>query len=138
MIDLGCGVLHLQEGECDIPLDPPMPMQTCQTVQSVRCLNTVEALPHSMMEIPAYFDTEVEGVWLVEETTSKNLPVTIARVVVKPHMATIPVCALNMSDQTATLYARTVVGTTSLVLVYADVANIEEEPESPEVGREGQ
>ena len=137
VIDLGCGVLHLQEGECDIHLDPPMPMQSCQAIQSVHCPNTVEVPPCSMMEIPAYLDTEV-GVWLVEETTSKYLPVAIARAVVEPHTATIPVYALNMSDQTATLYAGTVVDTMLPAVVYSGVANIEEEPGSPEVDREVQ
>jgi len=121
IIDLGCGMLHLQESGCDISLNVPASVQSCPIDQQVRSSSTVEVPPYSAMEISANCDTEVEGVWLVEEATSKHLQVAVARAIVEPKSLTIPVRVLNMSDSPATLYAGSVIATMAPIEPPAEV-----------------
>ena len=66
VIDLGRRRLCLRESGCDIPLDEPAPMQSCAHNQQVRASNMVKVPPRCIMEISAYVETAVDGVWLVE------------------------------------------------------------------------
>ena len=51
--------------------------------QHVHMANTVEVPPRCMMEVTACIETDVEGVWLVEEAMQKHVPVAIARAIVE-------------------------------------------------------
>ena len=108
MIDMGQGVLCLRESGCNISLDTPTSVELLPTAYPVRASSTVEVPPRSVMEITAYFVCEVEGVWLVEPA-DKDVPVAVARAMVEPRSTTIPVCVLNTSDQSTTLYGGSVV-----------------------------
>ena len=107
-IDLGCQTLRLRESGYDIPLQSPTPLCACSVEQCVRVENTVEVPPRSMLDISAYLEATVDGVWLVDEATSKALQVAVARALVQPRSTTIPVRILNMSEDPH--YAGTLVG----------------------------
>ena len=77
--------------------------------QHVRMANTVEVPPRCMIEVTARFETDVEGVWLVEEAMQKHVPVSIARAIVEPRSSIIPVCILNLLGEPVTLYAGSVI-----------------------------
>ena len=85
----------------------------CPTPSPVMCTarsaETVEVPPRCVMEVSAYLETAVMGVWLVEETVSGTSQLAVARAVVQPTSTTIPVCILNTSDEPATLYAGAVI-----------------------------
>ena len=84
VIDLGRRRLCLRESGCDIPLDEPAPMQSCAHNQQVRASNTVKVPPRCIMEISAYVETAVDGVWLVEEAMARDSQLAVARAVVEP------------------------------------------------------
>ena len=126
MIDLGQGKLLLQASGCDIPLGNPGPTASSPvTEQPVRIANTVEVPPRSVMEVSAYVNESAEGVWLVEEDREKKLEVAIARAIVEPKSATLPVCILNVSDKPTTLYAGCTVAVMVSVEPPAEVGSVE-------------
>ena len=61
MIDPGRRKLCLRESGCDILLHTPAPARSCVDAQQVRTSATVEVPPRCVMEISAYFETEVAG-----------------------------------------------------------------------------
>ena len=107
-IDLGCRLLHLRESRCDIPLVTPESTPLPMIEQHVRIANTVEVPPRCMMEVTSRVETDVEGVWLVEEVMQKYVPVAIARAIVEPRSSMIPVCVLNLLGEPVTLYAESI------------------------------
>ena len=102
-----------------------VPISFGPTNQQVYSSSTMDVSPHSMKEFVANCDTEVEGVWLVEETTDKYLQVAVACVIVKPKSLSIPVCILNMLDAPATLYAGSVIATMSPIEPPAEVGAVD-------------
>ena len=68
------------------------------TEQKVCVSSTVEVPPRCVMEVQAYVDRDAGGVWLVEEAVEKELEVAVARAIVEPKSAVLPVCVLNVSD----------------------------------------
>ena len=109
VIDLGCRRLHLKESGCELVLDAPPQALSCAQPQQARSAETVEVPPRCVLEVSAYLETAVTGVWLVEETVSGTSQLAVARAVVQPTSTTIPVCILNTSDEPATLYAGAVI-----------------------------
>lgn len=71
VIYLGQGTLQLRQSGCQIQLDAPSPTESCTGTQHVRMSNMVEVPPRTVVTAPAYFETPVEGVWLVEEVPGK-------------------------------------------------------------------
>ena len=124
LIDLDQGVLRLREGGCDMELYRPRDL-VCQPDQQVRTVETVEIPPRSVMEVPAFCESDVQGVWLVEEARDKHYQVVVARALVQPTSGLVPVCVLNMRDEPVTLYAGSVV---------ASLTSIEPPPEAASVG----
>ena len=124
-IDLGRGNLLLRESGCDIKLNVPTPLQTPITEQKVCISSTVEVPPPCVMEVQAYVDRDAGGVWLVEEAVEKELEVAVARAIVEPKSAVLPVCVLNVSDQPVTLYAGAMVATMTPIDPPVGVDNIE-------------
>ena len=90
-IDLGRGKLLLRESGCDIQQNVPTPPQTPITEQQVCVSSTVEVPPHCIMEVQAYVNRDDGGVWLVEEAVEKELEVAVARAIVEPKSAVLPV-----------------------------------------------
>ena len=136
-IDLGHKTLHLRESGCNIPLDVPTPIQSCSGNQQIRPINTVEVPPRSMMEVPAYFETAVSGVWLVEGAANKCSQVAIARAIVQPTSTIIPVCVLNVSEEPVTLYAGAVIATMQHIELPAEVGVVTNDV-APEIDDEKQ
>ena len=127
VIDVGCRMLHLRESGCNIPLDVPTPRQSCLTHQQVHSADTVEVPPRSVMEISGRFETEVKGVWLVEETTKKHSQVAVARAVIEPNSSIIPVCVLNVTDRPITLYAGSAIATMTPIEPPSEVGAVDDE-----------
>ena len=124
MIDLGQKQLRLRKSGCHIALNAPTPVQSCSAIQSVRMMSTVELLPRAVTEVPAYCETAADGVWLVEETVGKNEHIAVARAIVKPTSASIPVSVVNISDEPVTLYAGMVVASMQPIEPPAEVGSI--------------
>ena len=76
------------------------------------------------MEVPAYFEMTVNGVWLVEEAASKCPQLAVARAIVEPPSTSIPVCVLNASDEPVTLYAGAVIATMQHVELATEVGAV--------------
>ena len=111
VIDLGHRRLCLKESGCEIQLHSASPIQSCTHTQQIRTVDTVEVPPRCIMEVAAYCETAVEGVWLVEEAMSGSSQLAVARAVVQPTSTSVPVCILNTSDESTTLYAGAVIAT---------------------------
>lgn len=135
IIDMGRGMLCLQESGCNIPLDPLNPLYANRVVQAVCVTDRVEVPPWSVMEITAHFDTEVRGVWLVE-AAEKEMPVAVAHSLVEPSSTVVPVCVMNTSDQPVTLYAGSTIGKLVEVDPPAEVGVVAASTETPEVEEE--
>ena len=129
-IDLGRKRIQLKESGCDIPLDAHTPMQLCTNTHQVHVSATVEVPPRCIMEVSAYFDAEVEGVWMVEEVVTKCPEVAVARAVVQPTSTNIPVRVMNVSDTPATLYAGAVIAVMQHVELPAAIDLVEKSPMS--------
>ena len=100
-------------------------MQSCAHNQQVRASNTVTVPPRCIMEISAYVETAVDGVWLVEEAMVRDSQLAVARAVVEPASTSIPVCILNASDEPTTLYAGAIIATLQHIEPPAEVDAID-------------
>lgn len=66
---------------------------------------TLKIPPFSEVEVMAKVKGDIEeGTWLLEECTSKSLPIRVARAVVNPMSSTVPIQLLNLSSATATVF----------------------------------
>ena len=73
---------------------------------------TLKIPPFSEMEVMAKVKGDVEkGTWLLEECTSRGLPIRVARAVVNPVSSTVPLRLLNLSSDTTTVFKDTKVAT---------------------------
>ena len=127
VIDLGRKSLCLKESGCDLLLDGPPPASSCTRSQQVRTVATVEVPPRCVMEVSAYLESAAEGVWIVEEMPGDS-QLAVARAVVQPTSASIPVRILNMSDEPTTLYAGSAVEYVSLTCADLGTTVLDELP----------
>ena len=125
VIDLGRRRLCLRESGCDILLDEAALMESCAHNQQVRASNMVKVPPRCIMEISAYVEMAVDGVWLVEEAMVRGSQLAVARAVVEPASTSIPVHILNASDEPTTLYAGAVIVTLQHIEPPAEVDAID-------------
>ena len=132
IIDLDRGTLQLRQSGCDILLDPPTPTKSCTDTQQVRMADTVEIPPRAVMTVSAHLETPVEGVWLMEEVSTKQPHLAVGRAVVEPSSTDVPVCVLNVSDEPVTLYAGAVIATAQPVELPTGV-NAADQGFSPQV-----
>ena len=111
LIDLDRPRLCLKESACNIPLQSPS-LTTEDTVdRKVRCTNTVEIPPRSVLEITGSLETSKKGTWLIEEVAIKPPPVAVACALVQTPATTVPVRVFNVMLEPVTLYAGMVVAT---------------------------
>jgi hypothetical protein len=104
VIDLAGKKLHLKEDGSDIPLGDPKPLRDHPTELQVRATRTVEVPPRSFVNVTGHLAAAVNGVWIMEETTSKHLPFAVARALVEPTNTMVPVRILNPTSEPVTVY----------------------------------
>jgi transposase InsO family protein len=125
VVDLGNKTLSLRESGCSIPFDTPAPVMSCANIQQVRTSRTVEVSGRSVTEVPAYFDTPGDGVWLLEEAMARGNPLAIARAIIEPTSTSTLVCVLNASTEPVTLYAGAVIATIQPIDLPVEVGGID-------------
>ena len=110
-IDLSDTRLHLKERGCDILLRAPASLPERGDSHLVQSTATVEVPPHSTLQIMGKVEAPVEGVWLLEESMTKNPSVAVARALVEPVNGSLPICVLNHTEEPITLYSGMVLAT---------------------------
>ena len=104
-INLASKTLHLAEKGCNIPLQDPAALTDTAVELPVCCAVTVEVPPRSSMQIVGTIPRPVGELWLLEEATTRRLPVAVAQGLVEPPSPTIPLVVLNPSEEPVMVYS---------------------------------
>ena len=109
-VNLSTRSLHLKERGCDIPLQHPALPSDGPMEYAVAVAATVEVPPRSMMLVEGTAEGVAEGLWLLEETAAKELPVAVARGLTEPQSSRVVMQVLNISEDPVKLYKGMTVG----------------------------
>ena len=88
------------------PLQAPLPLPAVTSRIAVRAVEKLEIQPRCEVELMASVEESgVQGTWLLEESTRKRPPVSVARAPVQVVSNQVPVRLLNARSEPVTVYA---------------------------------
>ena len=104
-IDLPNQQIHLTSREISLRLQAPSPPPAVTSRIAVRAVEKLEIQPQCEVELARVDESEVQGTWLLEESTRKRPPASVARALVQVVSNRVPVRLLNAQSEPVTVHA---------------------------------
>ena len=112
VLDLAGGKLQITDQTVHLI---PQPSNRKVQCAKVTMMENLTIPPRSEVEIMAHIHTDEDGIWLVQGTQFKELPICVARALTAPRNQHVPIRLVNLDPSPVTVYKNIKIATAELV-----------------------